>query len=219
MKDINNREILYKYYPFNENTRSALSENYIWCSHPLSFNDPYDCALPLQLENKKLEEIISDYINKKAVTCFSENYKNILMWSHYADNHKGFCIGYKKDILSKIKTPSGGSRLVEVEYAEKMPSITELSTTKEINKLMVIKSTDWEYEKEWRLILEYDKQIDRTQNGRKFSLPLNAIIEEIIIGVKCPQETVEWLTSCFPNKILKKLKLCPNQFKVKLVDS
>lgn len=28
------------------------------------------------------------------VTCFSKTNESILMWSHYADNHKGFCVEY-----------------------------------------------------------------------------------------------------------------------------
>jgi hypothetical protein len=28
------------------------------------------------------------------VTCFSETYESIVMWSHYANDHKGFCIEY-----------------------------------------------------------------------------------------------------------------------------
>ena len=28
------------------------------------------------------------------VACFSETKESILMWSHYADNHKGFCVEY-----------------------------------------------------------------------------------------------------------------------------
>ncbi|BDZ70229.1 DUF2971 domain-containing protein [Methanobacterium petrolearium] len=28
------------------------------------------------------------------VTCFTETYDSILMWSHYANNHEGFCVKY-----------------------------------------------------------------------------------------------------------------------------
>lgn len=28
------------------------------------------------------------------LACFSETYKSILMWSHYANNYKGFCVEY-----------------------------------------------------------------------------------------------------------------------------
>ncbi len=28
------------------------------------------------------------------ITCFSKTYQSILMWSHYANNHQGFCIEY-----------------------------------------------------------------------------------------------------------------------------
>jgi len=33
------------------------------------------------------------------VTCFSEVENNLLLWSHYADKHKGACIGFNTESL------------------------------------------------------------------------------------------------------------------------
>ena len=35
------------------------------------------------------------------VVCFSESYDNIIMWSHYSDNHKGFCLN---SILNMLRS-------------------------------------------------------------------------------------------------------------------
>lgn len=47
---------------------------------------------------EKPEEIyqksIEDKIRKSAICCFSLTYKNPLMWSHYANHHKGICLGF-----------------------------------------------------------------------------------------------------------------------------
>ena len=32
--------------------------------------------------------------SKSGVTCFSEERDNIIMWSHYANSHKGICLGF-----------------------------------------------------------------------------------------------------------------------------
>ena len=42
-----------------------------------------------------LKAKIDDLRKGLAVVCFTEDVKSILMWSHYANNHRGFCIEYK----------------------------------------------------------------------------------------------------------------------------
>ncbi|MDE6242295.1 MAG: DUF2971 domain-containing protein [Anaeroplasmataceae bacterium] len=44
-------------------------------------------------------EYVSFYKSQMPIVCLSEKYNNILMWSHYADNHKGFVIEYDTDSL------------------------------------------------------------------------------------------------------------------------
>lgn len=44
--------------------------------------------------NKNLESIIAYYQTQMPLVCLSEKYNNILMWAHYADNHKGFVVEY-----------------------------------------------------------------------------------------------------------------------------
>jgi hypothetical protein len=41
------------------------------------------------LEHTRLESFES-----YGVSCFSESWNSILMWSHYADRHKGICLGF-----------------------------------------------------------------------------------------------------------------------------
>ena len=51
--------------------------------------------LEMQFINDLLPKI-KELRNKALVSCFSERNDSILMWGHYADKHKGVCIGYKK---------------------------------------------------------------------------------------------------------------------------
>lgn len=46
-----------------------------------------------------LENYKNYYQNIQPQACLSETYNNILMWSHYAGNHKGFVIEYDTDAL------------------------------------------------------------------------------------------------------------------------
>ncbi|NUN24385.1 MAG: DUF2971 domain-containing protein [Candidatus Jettenia caeni] len=105
---------------------------------------------------------ISDLRNKLdsiGVCSFSEQNKSILMWSHYADRHRGFCIEYDCSYGSSLH-----SELQRVEYANRIPLITIKDYNRSDNekkkayvaRLAILKSPEWSYEKEWRLVKEYN---------------------------------------------------------------
>lgn len=95
------------------------------------------------------------------VGCLCTSYKNRLMWSHYADSHKGFCIEYdfsepEDEILSKLPLP--------VVYSEKRPSVPWKAAIEkseenmeeayaEIMMGLLTKDNEWEYENEWRILI------------------------------------------------------------------
>lgn len=106
------------------------------------------------------------------MTCFTEAEDNLLMWSHYADYHKGFCIEYD---LKKLNDDPFDllHHVFPVIYTEKRQAERNLSSlanshallTGAIDKgeefeeplddilpLFLTKGTDWEYEKEWRIV-------------------------------------------------------------------
>lgn len=96
------------------------------------------------------------------VGCLCTSYKNRLMWSHYADSHKGFCIEYdfsepEADVLSKLPLP--------VFYSENRPlvpwkaaidnSVENMEEAyAEIMMGLLTKDKEWEYENEWRILIE-----------------------------------------------------------------
>ncbi|EJL7832862.1 DUF2971 domain-containing protein [Vibrio vulnificus] len=42
----------------------------------------------------RINQVISQFINNSAVSCFTENNSNFLMWSHYASSHYGICLEF-----------------------------------------------------------------------------------------------------------------------------
>jgi len=40
----------------------------------------------------ELREVAYNTLEKKGICCFSEDKYNVLMWSHYSDKHRGFCL-------------------------------------------------------------------------------------------------------------------------------
>lgn len=55
--------------------------------------------LPNMIDSQKdIQEQLNE-LGKMSVLSFSARNDSILMWSHYADLHKGFCIGYKTNVI------------------------------------------------------------------------------------------------------------------------
>jgi hypothetical protein len=116
------------------------------------------------------------------ITCFAnlrgdtELARLPTMWPHYADNHTGFCVKYSlKDVANFVKTG-----LLPVKYTSRVPtlSVPQLlkcldsrqhmlsnpSVAKASRKALITKSAAWNYEKEWRLIVE-NERVDLLHNG------------------------------------------------------
>lgn len=240
-----NKKLFYRYYGFKEDKKVTCSDgvkketiinrdkimfeqNYMWASLPLNFNDPYDCALHIACNSSKIiNEDVYNFINKKAVICFCENNNNMLMWSHYADSHKGICVGYdfsKFDNLFKSKEIKL-KRLQNVNYTHTnnidinvLNNPNDSDFWAELNKLFYTKSTDWAYENEWRVILEYDKEIDKSETGRKLDIKLNEIIKEVVFGVKCNEQTESFMKENFSNAKFKKATLDSEKFQINIID-
>ena len=45
---------------------------------------------------QQAKKIVTKWVK---ITCFSETYKNPLLWAHYAEGHKGYVVGFKKSDL------------------------------------------------------------------------------------------------------------------------
>lgn len=145
---------------------------------------------------KKLGRIIAD--NVWGVSCFSKEWDNLLLWSHYADSHKGICIGFKTQFLLNsncIRTknfPFGdkmGSSyknimpLVNVKYSNTFPKF--YNPYKEsydgLEQFLLTKSSKWSYEGEVRAILPYPEEFSRTIEL------CDSSINEIMFGAKIEQ--------------------------------
>ncbi len=82
------------------------------------------------------------------IFCMSSKRDNILMWSHYAEAHKGFCLGFRTG------SPFFGRALPVENYASDRPclNLVEPPPLKETTQPLLTKAKDWEYEDEWRIV-------------------------------------------------------------------
>lgn len=167
-----NKEIEGKY----RDTDSLLSHQY-YASKMADLNDPFEgefdeaisdlVRLFKELENtdsiEKSWNSIKEF--KSVLGVFSIELKektnifpvNELLWAHYSDSHKGFCIEYDIDKIISSYSPFYELNKVKVDYDINCPKVLiEDITQKQVilQKMYGTKSLPWNYESEFRLIFD-----------------------------------------------------------------
>lgn len=162
--------------------------------HITKVMDEFD-AMGLSIANGQYRNIIDQ---SDGILCLSETEDNLLMWSHYGNSHKGYVIEFDtshkffNQVIPNEKT--GGV----VEYAGSPQKVTYTKHRKTISfwqksmsEVFLTKGSDWEYEKEYRMVLPLEsatKVID--DNIHLFHIPFEAV-KSIIFGAKCEEEFVQ----------------------------
>jgi len=59
------------------------------------------------------------------IACFSEDVRSILMWSHYAENHTGFCLEYPVININQLSDYQNYHGLYPVQYNNKLADQTD----------------------------------------------------------------------------------------------
>ena len=160
-------QTLYKFQSFSVNALTSLSENYLYFANPDQLNDPFDVAsesLEKQFKNLKLNKC--DF----KLCSLSQINNNKLMWSHYTQEHTGICVGYKFLYLPYHVGKD------EVKY--KNTDLDEKEIFDNIIEYWTVKSEDWDYEKEVRL-LHYGEQ-----QKIPYTFDINEAIEKNIIALE-----------------------------------
>ena len=105
----------YRFQRIREHVLGCLKDSTLYFAAPPTLNDPDDCqinitaaiaramqeALGARLEllrkiwKLRFIPIMQEDLPKTGVCCFSLELENSLMWSHYADSHKGICFYYE----------------------------------------------------------------------------------------------------------------------------
>jgi len=146
------------------------------------------------------------------VFCMCESPKNLLMWSHYADCHRGFCIQF-------VRSSENGLGNIEktrpVAYSCEYPSpdpYSENGMEKIYDELFFTKAKGWEYEKEWRML---------TEEGDK-EFPLPGDISAMIFGLNMLEPQRNTIKNIFSDRhkieYLQAIKV-KNKFALEIIDA
>ncbi|RZJ76751.1 MAG: DUF2971 domain-containing protein [Flavobacterium sp.] len=102
----------------------------------------------LAIIHKRFSDITAERSANLRVSCFTENHDSLLMWAHYADQHKGFCLEY--DFLDEDQIRAFLQPVVYSEKIRQIGLLEELTMLTNIGSSLV-KSMEWAYELEWRI--------------------------------------------------------------------
>lgn len=124
--------------------------------------------------------------------CLSERIDHMLMWSHYAKSHRGVAIGFHRrddaeNLLRLARPVKYSSDLPELHASDEANRITSsypLLPDDIVRECLFLKSVNWEYEKEWRLLLPFDG------NNQCMTVLRRDDIKSIHLGCRCSYDDV-----------------------------
>ncbi|MBY2983636.1 DUF2971 domain-containing protein [Rhizobium leguminosarum] len=151
----------------------------------LDLNDPFEfiaMKLETRVQRQHLRRRRDEIHARVGIICFSDRWNDPLMWSHYADRHRGICLGFD---VSDAANPR------RIRYRTDLPDPTTLGyasleemTEQQWSEMGFVKSRDWVYEREHRLVIDLKKA---DQDGTLYFQPFTADLQlaEVIVGARC----------------------------------
>lgn len=196
-------KIKYNYRLFTDEERNGYiqkllskgKQNFENSSIPLSHQNRIQMVEMMMKDVEKFqtwaEKLEEEAINKTiGIISFSLKWKNVLMWSHYAKNHTGYCIGLNEAKLRNSGKIEYGS-IVDYPHDNKFPSIHPMLDEHEsFYRKFFTKSYDWHYEEEYRIVnfIHPDKEDISTARLLKYNADF---IDEVILGIKMKESDRE----------------------------
>ena len=176
------------------------------------------------LEKQKTLRInINKELDKLIIYCVTTDPKNNLMWSHYANSHKGFCIEWDARHIkaNKIVYQEEIAKIKAIDILNAHYAITNNEDISEqLLRSMNVKLSEWEYEKEYRVNLSKDSQHlirEKIENIRLVEFQPEWI-KSIIFGYRTPQNAIDYITESLPSHInFKRIKIAEDKSSLSVV--
>lgn len=159
---------------------------------------------------KYLSTILSEHISSEIIEIFkshgvlslSETWSSVLMWSHYADSHRGLCLEYEIDVDSRpnlkavnysAKRSINGSEIYDWQFMK-----IENGYQKVFDTTFYAKSLEWKYEKEWRDVSGVGGELDNGYN-----------LSAIYFGMQCDYSIIMTIIRLLNNKNVNFYRVFP----------
>jgi len=173
---------VFKYRGVLDRDLLTLANDEIFLARLETLNDPFEAKIVIHGEEFQLGRLITSalsqpYSNTVAaadqefasamrnfldqskswgVYSLSKTPDDELMWAHYGDSHRGFCIEYDLDELLTFSLSE--EAVIEVVYSAELPTITITDILHPdrnnilVRKILGTKSLSWKHEEEIRII-------------------------------------------------------------------
>ena len=143
-------------------------------------NDPFEfgaVAASDKDQRRVLNRLRKKIMKGKGIISFSTSWESPVLWSHYADSHRGIALGF--DVPDSI--------LTKIDYRHDRPLLDDyISSDQSLDfeiapALISIKAAEWGYEDEVRLFLKLS-EADRVSGLYFADFDDNLKLSEIVIG-------------------------------------
>lgn len=150
-----------------------------------ALNDPFELIGHSAADastRKAFAKTKMDLAGKVGLLCFSRGWRNPVQWSHYADQHRGVCLGF--DVPDRL--------LTAISYVRKrpLPDLSVLSgngsaARAAMLKILTTKFSRWRYEDEVRLFVRLEVPDPCGLYFKPFDADLR--LREVIVGAASTQ--------------------------------
>lgn len=148
-------------------------------------NDPFE-LLGAQLERAHHRQQMRkwrSYMSKiTRLLCFSTTYMNPVMWSHYADKHRGICLAFRVPDEFLVRVQYDAARLV-VDFEKESRRAGGISPEL-VGRLLRTKYADWKYESEVRMFVR-PEEVSRDNGLQFFPFGDNLQLDAVYVGPRC----------------------------------
>lgn len=146
-------------------------------------NDPFDFfghVVAQPKERPQFRKLRDQFHKAVGILCMSTTWREPLLWGHYADKHRGICLGFE--------VPDG-LPWVGVEYTAERPTakFSDAVTPEAARRLIATKFKAWEYEREHRLVVDLRSKAPDPVSGHYFyPFSEQMVLKEVIVGHLSP---------------------------------
>jgi hypothetical protein len=143
-------------------------------------NDPFElwCFSATKEQRWAMRHTKKEMEKRFGILSFTKHWRSPLLWSHYADGHRGICLGF--DVDGDIRP---------MQYTAERPPLPEVVTQETVMTLLFTKWTGWSYEEEWRGLSDLDRNPETNLCYMDFGVATN--LREVIVGPVCDAKPPE----------------------------
>ena len=125
------KKLFFLFFLFFKTTKNPFNKE-IYCSNYKKLNDPLECFF---INNE--ESFFGYFLNEKNINprilSLTHDRESKLMYSHYADSHKGICVEYEIELNNLENSDSISFGKVEYAQKEKITNLKDLYMLKKQN--------------------------------------------------------------------------------------